>query len=335
MPNIADVAAAAGVSKATVSRVLSGSPVAIRPETREKVQKAVAELGFRPSSVARSLSVRRTFTVGVLVSDIGNPFYSDVIHGIEDAGLPKGYSFFLGNTNFDLPRGTDLIHSLIDRRVDGVIILFSRASDAWLTTLARHSVPASVVNWDSQLTLPETVAIDVDFRPGIQAAVEHLMALGHKHFAHVSGPLDLHTSRQRRDVYLEALAARGIDSSQVTIVEGDYYIEGGRSALRTLLKAKVRPTAVFAANDLMAIGVMGEARAQGLVVPGDLSVVGLDDVWLAAQTDPPLTTVAMPRYEIGFQAMQRLLELIEPGGTRSTDPLATRLVVRESTAPPR
>src|SRR5512141_2507818 len=112
MPTIADVAIAAGVSKATVRRVLSGSAGASRPQTRERVMQVVNELGFRPSGVARSLSVRRTFTVGVLVSDIGNPFYADVIHGIEDAGLPRGYSFFLGNTNFDLPRGTDLIHSL-------------------------------------------------------------------------------------------------------------------------------------------------------------------------------------------------------------------------------
>lgn len=335
MSTIADVALAAGVSKATVSRVLSGSSVAIRPETRERVMAAVNVLGFRPNSVARSLSVRRTFTVGVLVSDIGNPFYADVIHGIEDAGLPRGYSFFLGNTNFDLPRGTDLVHSLIDRRVDGVIILFSRGSDEWLMTLAHHGIPASVVNWDSQLTLADTVAIEVDFQPGIKAAVDHLVGLGHRRFAHVSGPLDLDTSRQRRRVFLEALARHGLGTGQVALVEGDYHIEGGRKALKTLLEAKARPTAVFAANDLMAIGVMSEARAQGLAVPGDLSVVGLDDIWLAAQTDPPLTTVVMPRYDIGFQAMDRLLELIAPGEPRSRSSLATQLVIRNSTSAPR
>lgn len=335
MPTIADVAIAAGVSKATVSRVLSGSSVAIRPQTRERVMQVVNELGFRPSGVARSLSVRRTFTVGVLVSDIGNPFYADVIHGIEDAGLPRGYSFFLGNTNFDLPRGTDLIHSLIDRRVDGVIILFSRGSDEWLSTLARHGIPASVVNWNSQLTLADTVAIDVDFNPGIQAAVDHLVELGHRRFAHVSGPLDLDTSRQRRKVFLDSLRRHGIPAKEVPVAEGDYHIEGGRKALRTLLETEPRPTAIFAANDLMAIGVMSEARAQGLQVPKDLSVVGLDDIWQAAQTDPPLTTVAMPRHEIGFQAMDRLLELIAPGEPSSRSSLATHLVVRNSTSAPR
>jgi DNA-binding LacI/PurR family transcriptional regulator len=182
------------------------------------------------------------------------------------------------------------------------------------------------------LTLADTVAIEVDFKPGISDAVDHLVSLGHKHFAHVSGPLDLDTSRQRRRVFLKALEHHGIEEKQVILVEGDYHIDGGRKALRTLLEAKIPRTAVFAANDLMAIGVMSEARAQGLDVPKDLSVVGLDDIWLAAQTDPPLTTVAMPRYDIGYQAMERLLELIQPGEPRSRGSLATQLVIRKSTA---
>jgi len=336
MPTIADVAAAAGVSKATVSRVLSGSPVPIHPSTREKVLATVKELGFRPSSVARSLAVRRTYTVGVLVSDIGNPFYADVIHGIEDAGLPNGYSLFLGNTNFDLERGTSLIDSLIDRRVDGVIILFSRGSDAWLSTLTQHGIPTCVANWDKPLRSPGSVEIEVDFRPGIDAAVEHLLQQGHREFGHISGPMDLHTSHERKTAFLEALARNGVSSRRIHTLAGDFRVEGGREAARQLLTRKARPTALFTANDLMALGAMAEARALGLRIPEDLSVIGLDDIWLAAQMDPPLTTVALPRYEIGFQAMSCLARLLEAPDPFQNEALQIRvttdLILRKSTA---
>ncbi|HNX94515.1 MAG TPA: LacI family DNA-binding transcriptional regulator [Holophaga sp.] len=337
MPTIADVAVAAGVSKSTVSRVLSGHFSHIKPATREKVMATVESMNFRPSRVARSLSVRKTYTIGVLVSDIGNPFYADVIHGIEDAGLSKGYSFFLGNTGFDPRRGMDLVNSLIDRRVDGVISLFSRASEDWMSLLSQQGIPASVVNWDFSLT-PGLVSISVDFEPGIKAAVEHLVGLGHKHFAHISGPVDLFTSRQRQAVFLDALAACGIPASNVAIIEGDFSVEGGRRAAGELLKRRDRPTAVFAANDQMAIGVMAEARSLGLELPEDLSVVGLDDIWPAAQMEPPLSTVAMPRYEIGFQAMERLMELFQREDPVSGEPLeaqvTTRFIQRASTAGP-
>lgn len=336
---ITDVAEEAGVSRATVSRVLSGSDAPIRPATREKVLAVVAKLGFRPNAVARSLSGKRTYTVGVLVSDIGNPFYADVIKGVEDAGLPEGYNLFLGNTNFDLDRGTTLIHSLIDRRVDGVIILFSRTSEEWLTTLAGHNIPVTVVDRDAALPALESVSIKVDFRPGIRAAVAHLVGLGHRRFAHVSGPLDLHTSLLRRDVFLEELAAHGIKPSQILCEEGDFHIDGGREAARRLFAHKTWPTAIFAANDLMALGVMGEARSRDLRIPQDLSVIGLDDIWPSAHATPPLATVAMPRYQIGFQAMSRLMKHLKNSNSKRKSPqeisLPTQLVLRESTAPPR
>jgi DNA-binding LacI/PurR family transcriptional regulator len=339
MSTIADVAAAAGVSPATVSRVLTGSSAPIRPDTREKVLKAVAALNFRPNAVARSLSGKRTYTVGVLVSDIGNPFYADVIKGVEDAGLPEGYNLFLGNTNFDLERGTTLMHSLIDRRVDGVVILFSRASADWLTLLNEQGIPASIVDPDPALPALEAVSVKVDFETGIRAAVDHLVELGHRRFAHVSGPLHLHTSLRRRDVFLEALEAHGIKAKQVACVEGDFHIEGGRLAAQRLFDRKAWPTAVFTANDLMAFGVMAEARDRDLRIPQDLSVIGLDDIWQAAHNSPPLTTVALPRYEIGFLAMGKLMALMKEGKGHRREPIEvkveTNLVLRQSTAAPR
>lgn len=334
---IADVAAEAGVSKATVSRVVSGRGAIVREETRKKVMEVVERLGFRPSTVARSLSSRRTYTVGVLVSDIANPFFSDVIHGIEDVGIESGYSFFLANTNFDVKRGTALVESMVDRRVDGVIVLFNRVSSAWLDLLERHEIAASLVAWEPGEMRPGNVNITVDFRPGIEAAANHLWDLGHRRFAHLSGPLDLHTSRERRDIFIEALGKRGARIEDISLIEGDFHMESGRKLLDTLLAMDPRPTAVFAGNDLMAHGVMSEATARGLRIPRDLSVVGLDDIWLSAQVSPPLTTVAMPRYEIGAMAMGLMLEKLDSAKSSGRNPeggVVTQLVVRGSTAVP-
>ena len=331
-PTIEDVAAAAGVSKATVSRVLSGTFAHIRPETRRRVEEAIASLNYRPSAVARSLTSHRTFTVGMLVSDVANPFYGDVIHGVEDEAIAAGYNVLLANTNYNLHRGLALVRSLIDRRADGALIMSSSASEEWLEELARAEVPAVVLDWSGGG--PDGVSsIEVDFRPGIAAAAEHLVGLGHKRFAHVAGPLHLQTSRDRRDAFLDALAGHSIPPDRVLVATGPLTIEGGREAWALLREQPHAPTAVFCANDLMALGVLSAARGDGLRVPGDLSIVGLDDIWLAAQFDPPLTTVALPRYEIGGLAMRMLLELLG-GATPARRVVNTTLVLRRSTGIP-
>lgn len=335
MPSIADVAVAAGVSKATVSRVLNNTSPYLRAETRQRVEQAIAELGFRPSSIARSLTSRRTHTVGLLISDVGNPFYADVIHGVEDRAIDHGYSVFLCNTNYDLQRGQTLIRSLIDRRVDGVLIMSSSMSHAWLAELAHQQVPAVVVDWNVRAARQHLSAIQVDFRPGIRAAVQHLVELGHRRFAHISGPLTLPTSRARRDIFLQALLKSGLASKSVPVIESDYHLEGGRDAAMRLLDRARPPTAIFAANDLMAMGALIGARTLGRRVPADVSIIGLDDIALAAQTDPPLTTVALPRHDIGARAMQLLLELLAQSTTApAITRVETQLVIRQSTAAP-
>lgn len=334
---IAEVARKAGVSKATVSRVLSGNYIYLRPETRQRVETAIEELSYRPSSIARSLTSKRTQTAGVMIADIGNPFYPDVLRGIEDAALKVGYNVFLCNTNYDLSRGMDYVHSLIDKRVDGVLIMTSAFSDGWLQELDANHVPVVILDWEVQTRGGNISTIGVDFRRGIQAAVEHLTSLGHRRFAHISGPLHLPTSGYRSEAFQQALGAFDIPSSQVAVVEGNLRIDGGRRALLALQSLPTRPTAVFAANDLTAIGLLQEARAQGISIPGELSVVGLDDIWLAAQAEPPLTTVALPRYEIGALAMRMLLDLLNQPGDHYIEGVYTRvrtsLVVRQSTGP--
>jgi LacI family transcriptional regulator len=334
---IAEVAKKAGVSKATVSRVLSGNYAYLRPATRARVEAAIDALAYRPSSVARSLTSKRTQTAGVMIADIGNPFYPDVLHGIEDTALKAGYNLFLCNTNYDLDRGMDYVHSLVDKRVDGVLIMTSAFSDAWLEELEASHVPMVILDWEVQTRGGNISAIGVDFRRGIQAAVEHLIGLGHRRFAHVGGPAHLPTSSYRREAFQQALAGFGIETSQVAMIEGNLRMDGGRRALAPLLALPEPPTAFFAANDLTAIGLLQEARANGTRVPDDLSVVGLDDIWLAAQSDPPLTTVALPRYEIGALAMRLLFDLLNQPGDHYIEGVYTRvrtsLVVRQSTGP--
>ena len=333
---IQDVADAAGVSKATVSRVVSGNYEYMRADTREKVEQTIKRLGFRPSSTAQSLTSNRTNTVAIMISDIGNPFYPDVIHGVEGIAFTNNYGIFLCNTNYDLDRGLALIRSLIDKRVDGVLLMSSTMSNDWLEELIQNGIPAVVLDWATELSEKTISTIQVDFGPGIQAAVDHLISLGHEKFAHVSGPLTWQTSRKRRDEFLNALKLRNISVENVPVLEGNLRIDGGRQAALQLVNLPVRPTAIFAANDLTAIGIISELKAQGLRVPQDVSVIGLDDIFLASQADPPLTTVALPRREIGELMMNMLLQLFKPGRDEDALPVVERvetsLVIRLSTA---
>ncbi len=339
-PTIVDVAKVAGVSKATVSRVLSGNAEYMRPQTRERVLTAIEQLNYRPSNVARSLTSKRTYTAGILVSDVGNPFYPEVIYGVEDVALNHNYNIFLCNTSYDLQRGLTLIHSLADKQVDGLLIMSSSMSDEWVLELTQRNIPAVILDWDIDDSIEGVLGlIEVDFEVGISAAVQHLVELGHQSLAHISGPLNLRTSRLRQNAFLQAAATHGIPADQTVIIESDLRIEGGRDALNHLLTLPQPPTAVFAANDLMAMGVVRAARASGLQVPQDLSVVGLDDIWLVADMEPPLTTVALPRYEIGSLAMQMLFDLLEQDVSTTQSmyrkEVATHLVVRQSTATPK
>ncbi len=336
-PTIADVAQQAGVSKATVSRVLSGRAEYMRDATRQRVEAAIELLNYRPSSVARSLTSKRTYTAGILISDVGNPFYPEVIHGVEDTAFQDGYDVFLCNTNYDEKRGMAFVRSLIDKRVDGVLIMSSSMSDEWLAELARNNVPAVVLDWDVHNARGNLCLLRVDYQKGIQQAVDHLVALGHRQFAHVSGPKELRTTQLRQESFLTALQGYGIPKSDVMTIEGDLRIEGGRKAMQAIAERGAGKTAVFCANDLMAMGILSEARAYAIQIPTDLSVIGLDDIWLATQTDPPLTSVALPRFQIGQMAMQLLFELLENPRMEEAEPLyaqvETSLTVRESTAP--
>ncbi len=337
-PTIADVAREANVSKATVSRVLSNNYEYMREETREKVLAAIERLNFRPSSIARSLTSKRTNIAALLISDVGNPFYADAIHGVEDLAFENNYNIFLCNTNYDLERGMQFINLFIDKQVDGVIIMSSTMTTDWLEALASQNVPTVVLDWEGGENIGNLSMLRIDFEVGIQQAVDHLIELGHRRFTHISGPLDLRTSHFRRNAILKAIGNQGLSESAMVTIEGNLRIEGGRQALREIINSDETPTAIIAANDLTAIGVLSEARAHNISIPEDLSVIGLDNIWLASETDPPLTTIALPRYQIGQIAMQSLFDLMKNAQDTQDKPkyttIETTLVIRDSTAAP-
>lgn len=345
-PTIRDVARHAGVSTATVSRVISGS-VAARPATRERVLAAAQTLGYRPSAVARSLKLRTTRTLGLLVTDIQNPYYPEIVRAVEDAALERNLAVLLCNGADDPAREETYLDLLVDRRVDGIIIASSGLQERHGAWLARRSVPVVLVNWAApDLHLP---AILGDNRAGGRLATDHLLALGHRQIGHLSAPARNAATAERLAGILDALVGAGIDPGTLVVVEGDGQVAGGERAARELIERKPTLTAIVCYNDLTAIGAVRALRALGRRVPNDVSVVGYDDIALSAWIEPPLTTIAQRTSEMGRWAVGRLGELIgRPvegggmdewaiGGALGPAPvlLPVELRVRASTAPPR
>jgi DNA-binding LacI/PurR family transcriptional regulator len=352
-PTIRDVARQAGVSTATVSRVISGS-IAARPQTRARVLAAAETLGYRPSAVARSLKLRTTRTLGLLVTDIQNPYYPEIVRAVEDAALERNLAVLLCNGADDPSREETYLDLLVDRRVDGIIIASSGLQERHGAWLARRSVPVVLVNWAApDLRLP---AILGDNRAGGRLATGHLLSLGHRRIGHLSAPARNAAAAERLAGVREALADAGLDPGSLIVVEGDGQVAGGERAAIELLERMLDVTGIVCYNDLTAIGAVRSLRARGRTVPGDVSVVGYDDIALSAWVDPPLTTIAQRTSEMGHWAVRRLGELIGRadnatggdgpplgatgdgvGGSLGSPPviLPVELRVRASTAAPR
>lgn len=331
---INDVASQAGVSKSTVSHVINHTRF-VEPETSQKVLHAIEMLGYRPSGIARSLVSKRTRTAGLLISDVGNPFYHEVIMGVEDIALANDYSVFLCNASYDLERGMKFIQSLIDKSVDGVLFMSSGMSFEMVREVTQNQIKAVVLDWGNSHIHEFASTITIDFNDGINQAVAYLVGLGHRHIAHISGPLHLWTAQVRKSAFLDALRQQGLDPDQALVIEGDLRIEGGTRAFSQVNSCRPRPTAVLAANDLTALGCLWAARNAGLHLPGDLSIVGLDDIDLASKVSPALTTIALPRFQAGQLAMQMMLDMLgSPSSEIVSQSIPTRLVIRESTSSP-
>lgn len=306
-PTIRDVARRAGVGVATVSRVLNNSGYA-RPGTRERVLQAAAELGFVPSQLARGLVRRLSGTIGLVIPDITNPFFPAITRGVEDNASEAGYTVFLCNTDNDPTQEAQDVQKLRERRVDGLIFVGTTDRRELVERLLPDKLP--VVVTDRQVDHPDIDSVLVDNVGGARAACMHLTDLGHTRIAHAAGDRLARTGQDRCCGYRLALEQAGLPYDPGLVGWGDFTFASGYSLAQSLLGRSPRPTAIFAANDQMAFGVMRAAEDAGLRVPEQLSIVGFDDIQMAGVIRPGLTTVRQPAYEMGRLAMSMLLERI-------------------------
>jgi LacI family transcriptional regulator, repressor for deo operon, udp, cdd, tsx, nupC, and nupG len=327
---IKDVAAALGMSVATVSRALS-QPELLREETRERVLAAVQKLGYRPNLLARSLRRGRTHSILLVVPTL-SPFFLEIYAGAEEAARRTKFSVLLGHSDDDADREESYFDQVISGRADGIILATASVPEAYAS--GKRALPPLVTVLE-RLQGHDQPVVRVDHRAGAAEATRHLIELGHRRIAHITGSRRPQSTAHRQAGYREALKAAGIGYSEELVEEGDFSMESGQAAMKALLALGSPPTAVFAANDEMAFGAMTEARARGYLVPQDLSVVGYDDQKTAAFYNPPLTTVNIPRHELGRRAAHELIERLDGRELANEILLPTRLIVRESTAPPR
>ena len=305
---IRDVARRAGVSTATVSRVLAGigNP---RPETAAAVMAAADELDYRPSGVARSLRMRRTRTLGLIVTDIQNPFFPELVQAADVAARGLGYSILLGSAAYDEHRAMHYLDLMVDRRIDGMIIASSQVSQASWQWLLRSPVPVVVVNAEpAGLPVPVITGDNVG---GTELAIRYLIGLGHRRIAYVQGSPTFTAAAARVDGFRRACAEAGLDPRHTPVVEGDGLYEGGVLAVEKLLAGDANVTAIACHNDVTAIGVLHGLRAAGRHVPREVSVIGCDDIAAASWVFPTLTTMAQEKTEMGRLAVELLAAAIE------------------------
>jgi DNA-binding LacI/PurR family transcriptional regulator len=326
-----DVAQRARVSVSTVSHVLNGTRK-VSEGTRGEVLAAVDELSYRPNLLAKGLKTRRTYTIGLLIPDIQNSFFTSVVRGVEDVALSRGYHLFLCNTDEDPGREDEYIRELAKKRVDGLMVAPSARHEARVRRLKEEGVPFVLVDRDVEGVDADVVG--VDNRAGMRLIGEHLVGLGHRRIGMISGPLDKASGYERHEGLREALADLGVGLEGSLVRFGDFRTAGGRTGAGELLNLPSPPTALVTANNQMTLGALLTINEMGLDLPGDLSVVGFDDPEWAPLTGPPLTTLAQPTYEMGVRAARMLLDRIEVGPDEESRKVLLEpwLVVRESTA---
>jgi len=332
--DIRDVAKRAKVSTATVSRTVNQVPT-VDAQLAKRVWKAIAELGYYPNRQARALVSGRSRVFGLIVSEITNPFFPEIVQTFETLAVEQKYEILLTSTIHDPKRMELAVRRMIEGRVDGVAILTFGMEDELLEHLRFRNLPLVFI--DVGPKVPRISNIRVDYSHGIRQAVQHLAALRHKHIGFVSGPLKLRSAIARKEAFEASMREIGLPVRPEFIVEGDHHLEGGKLALQKLFKLQERPTALLCSNDMTAIGVMRQAFDLGIGVPKELSVVGFDDTRLADYMIPPLTTVQMSQTELATLAFNALLKEVKretpaPNGTEYI--LRTHLILRSSTTFP-
>ncbi|MEO7599922.1 MAG: LacI family DNA-binding transcriptional regulator [Opitutus sp.] len=328
MPTMSDVAKRCGVTASTVSRVLSGTKY-VAPATRELVVRAMEELNFHRDSHARRLARGRSDFLGLIISNIENPFYPGLIKAFETAALERGFEVLLCTTNYDPVRTAQAFRRMIENKSPGVAVMTSRVDSGMAQKLAARGVAS--VFLDSDGTGPLKSNIRIDYAKGAGEAVRYLHTLGHRRFALIAGPQDRASHAAFRRAVEAALRGFGL---KLIVVEGTNDAESGAEAVTRLLTGAKLPTAVLCSNDVTALGAIRAFHRSGLRVPTDVSVVGADDIPFAALAHPPLTTVRIPRERLGVLALEILREMLATPAKRPREALLpTDLVIRESTGP--
>jgi len=331
MPTIRDVARVADVSTSTVSHVINGTRY-VSEKTRTKVLDAITQLNYQHNQLASSLRNRKTNTFGVLLPNSANPYFAEILAGIEAVCFDEGYHIILGNAHDDPDRESKYLNVLLSRQVDGILLISTGAFEESIRLLKERNTPVVIIDRSSnQLMIDE---ISTDNQMGGRIATEHLISLGHREIACITGPTFLPSSVARVDGYRQALANANIEINEDIIVTANFQHKGGYEAAQKLFERSQKPTAIFACNDLMAVGAIAALQNMGFQLPRDVSIVGFDDISLSSYTYPRLTTVAQPARELGHRAVVRLLErLHQPENPINHDLLPVRLVIRDSSVP--
>jgi DNA-binding LacI/PurR family transcriptional regulator len=328
LKTLKDVARAAGVSIATVSRVLNDHEY-VSDETRHRVLSAVDELGYRPSQLAIGLRTGKSRVFGLIISDIGNPYFASVVRGIEDIAYTNGYSLILCNSDEDPEKEELYINVFLDSAVSGAIVACAREDSMCAKKLLDASIP--IVAMDRRITNFEVDTVVTNNIQGAFDAVIHLIEQGHRRIGYVGGPLHTTTGKERWEGYKKALTEHGFELDPELVKVGNFKQRSGQEAARELLHVDKRPTAIFTANNLMTLGALNAIHEEGLEIPEEIAIVGFDDLPWAQSLDPPLTAVEQSAYELGRTAAEFLIKRInEPERPVTNVTLDTNLIIRKS-----
>lgn len=332
--DIHSVASRARVSIATVSRTINRVPT-VDPVLAARVWKAVDELNYFPNTQARALVSGRSRMLGLIVSEITNPFFPELVQEFEDVAVENGYEILIGSTSYDPKKMELCVRRMLERKVDGVAVMTFGVEESVLGRFTNDAVPVTFM--DVGPDRPGTTVLTVDYRNGVYEGVQHLAALGHRDIGFISGPLRLRSAQSRKEAFLESLRSTGLGATAGWLIEGDHTLEGGRDAMQQILALLRWPTAIMCSNDMTAIGVQHALFEANLRVPDDFSLIGFDDIHLAEYTIPPLTTVRMSCKDLAEAAVGSLLSHLQPAGIRGTPStrIPTRLILRQTTGLPK
>ncbi len=334
MPDIRAVAALAKVSIATVSRTINGSPL-VSDRLSKRVWQAIKQLNYFPNTHARTLVSGRSRLLGIIVENITNPFFPELIQSFEEIAVKHGYEILVSSSNSDPAILTTCVRRMLERKVDGVAVMTFGEEESVLDQLVHRNVP--IVLAEFKLDDPKASTILLDYSTGIRAAVDHLVGLGHRNIAFLAGPHSLHSAVTRENDFRASMRGAGLPLQKKWVIECDHTLKGGVAGFTQLQKLAARPTAIVCSNDMIAIGVLRAAYMEGLRVPQDLSVIGLDDIDFAEFTLPPLTSIRLSRADLARAAFEALRAQAEnPANPKLPHEflVSTSLVVRGSTAAP-